>query len=205
MKDIKNLKKDLKRAKTKLIDEFSSADKLEKILKEIEKYEKTRAIVKSKEALVSMMDDLVKKSIKKYRWVKRPSQRLQKYGKKVEEDLAKIQALHPPEGMEEEVKQLNDALTKRLKLLSTLVSRFSFGKTGEGKINKDMRTLKDMRSKFKTFKNKPKEFTAFMQNFYKAIDKTEKDVKFLVEWIRSTAIVIQKIEQLERKLEEMSS
>ena len=32
MKDIKNLKKDLKRAKTKLIDEFSSADKLEKIL-----------------------------------------------------------------------------------------------------------------------------------------------------------------------------
>ena len=203
MKKIKTLKKNLTHAKMRLIDEFSSVDKLEKMLKEIEKFEKNRVNLKTKETLVPMIDDLIKKSIKKFRWVKRPTSRLQKYGKKVEDNLAKIQSLHPPQGMEKEVKELDDALTKRLELLSTLITRFSFGKTGEGKINKDMKTLKDMRKKFKSFKKKPKEFEIFMQKFYQAIDETEKDVKFLITWIRSTAIVIEKIEQLEKKLEEI--
>ena len=200
MKEIGDLKKDLKRTEIKLISEYSSAAKLLEDLNKIENDVK----LGGDEKYVLLRKDLAK-ARRTLRWLKRPSSRLEKYGKEVEEDLKKISALHPPGGVEQEIIQLNKEFTERLQLLATQVSRFGFGDAGKGKINEDMEKLSKVGKALKKYKSKPEEFNKVKSSFDVIVKKTEEDTGFLVKWIRSTEIVLNKIKVLDKKLESLSS
>jgi hypothetical protein len=193
MKQIKALSKDIRRIEKRLAAEYGTANDLLNELKQIEQDKELSDIKKD-----------VRRTKKTLRWLKFASSRLSRNAGKVDEDLRKIEELHPPEEISKSIQQVKDAYIKRIELLGTLVTRYSLGKTGEGKINKDIEMMKTLEKKLEKRKNKP-EFGNLKNQFDVIVKKSEEDVKFLITWIRSTETVVKNIKRISQELKKLSS
>jgi len=193
LKQIKDLKRDEKRSFHQLISFFIPAKRF---------YD---AVHKAKEAGRAGNKSVEKEQIvvahNSLRWLLKNSYRFAKNIHSVEEDLEKISRLGLPPELLTQLKKLHDRLKMEQEWLSTQFSQF--GSSIMDKEFKDIETEEALLREFdKKHKPNAQNIRAHLDSL---LDHLDQEAKTFLEWLRGTEVMEKYVEQVAKRLEELSS